>query len=75
MGEGVHHEASDSPNGGGDRKGNGSICKVWFGLVAVLVTNGGPAFIAKRFKEFLITNSLKHIISPPGHPSTNGKYH
>jgi transposase InsO family protein len=44
-----------------------------FGLVEVLVSDGGQAFIAERFKEFVITNSIKHIISPPGHPSTNGK--
>jgi hypothetical protein len=44
-----------------------------FGLVEVIVLDGGPAFIAERFKEFMITNSIKHIISPPGHPSTNGQ--
>jgi transposase InsO family protein len=44
-----------------------------YGLVEVLVSDGGPAFIAERFKEFMITNSIKHIISPLGHPSTNGQ--
>jgi hypothetical protein len=34
-----------------------------FGLVEVLVLDGEPAFIAERFKEFMITNSIKHIIS------------
>jgi hypothetical protein len=63
MGEGVHHEASDSPNGGGDRKGNGSICKVWFGLVAVntsnlqsnlcyFVINGGRNLFKMAYKVF-----------------------
>jgi hypothetical protein len=42
-----------------------------FGLVEVLVSDGGPAFIAERFNEFMITNSIKHIISAPGYPSTN----
>jgi transposase InsO family protein len=44
-----------------------------YGLVEVLVSNGGPPFIAERFKEFMITNSIKHIISPAGYPSTNGQ--
>jgi hypothetical protein len=34
-------------------------------LMEILVSDGGPAFIAERFKEFKITNSIKHIISPP----------
>jgi hypothetical protein len=44
-----------------------------FGLVEVLVSDSGPALIAERFKEFMITNSIKHIISPPGHSSTYGQ--
>jgi transposase InsO family protein len=44
-----------------------------YGLVEVLASNGGPPFIAERFKEFMIINSIKHIISPTGYPSTNGQ--
>jgi hypothetical protein len=49
-----------------------------FGLMEVLVSDGRPAFIAKRFKEYMTTNSIKHSITPPGHPSTQrtgGEYH
>jgi hypothetical protein len=42
-----------------------------YGLVEVLVSDGGPAFIAERFEEFMFANSIEHIISPLGHPSTN----
>jgi transposase InsO family protein len=42
-------------------------------LMEILVSDGKPAFISERFKEFKITNSVKHIISSPGHPSTNGQ--
>jgi hypothetical protein len=45
-----------------------------FGLVDVLIVSvGGPAFIAERFKELMFTNSFKHIISPSGQLATNGQ--
>jgi Integrase zinc binding domain/Integrase core domain len=44
-----------------------------FGLVKTLVSDGGPAFKSERFQSFLAQNNMKHIISPPGHPSSNGQ--
>jgi hypothetical protein len=32
-----------------------------FGLVEVLVSDGGPALIAEMFKEFMITNIITQI--------------
>lgn len=38
-----------------------------------LVLDNGPHFIAQEFKEFLKSNKIKHILSAPYHPASNGE--
>lgn len=46
------------------------IC-TW-GIPIRIVTDNGPAFIAESFKEFLQKNGIKHTLTPPYHPASNG---
>ncbi len=43
-----------------------------YGLPEVLVSDNGPQFIAAEFKSFLEENAVKHSLSPPYHPASNG---
>ncbi|CAB0041858.1 unnamed protein product [Trichogramma brassicae] len=43
-----------------------------FGLPVHLVTDGGPQFRSSEFEKFLKQNSVKHTLTPPYHPATNG---
>lgn len=43
------------------------------GLPEELVLDNGPHFIAQEFKEFLKSNKIKHILSAPYHPASNGE--
>lgn len=43
-----------------------------FGLPVHLVTDGGPQFRSSEFGKFLKQNSVKHNLTPPYHPATNG---
>jgi putative transposase len=38
-----------------------------------LLTDNGPCFIGKEFKEFLLKNKITHIKGKPFHPQTQGK--
>jgi hypothetical protein len=42
------------------------------GLPEQLVTDNGPQFISTEFKAFLKANGIKHILSAPYHPASNG---
>jgi len=42
------------------------------GLPKFLVTDNGPQFISTDFRSFLENNGIRHLRSPPYHPSTNG---
>ena len=44
-----------------------------YGLVDVIVSDNGSQFTSDRFKIFGAGNSIKHITTAPGHPTTNGK--
>lgn len=44
---------------------------VW-GIPNEIVSDNGPAFIADEFELFLIRNNIKHVLSPPYHPASNG---
>ena len=42
------------------------------GLPAELCSDNGPPFRSCEFTRFLSGNSIKHILSPPYHPASNG---
>ena len=42
------------------------------GFPEVLVTDNGPTFTSKEFREFIQAAGIRHIFSPPYHPSSNG---
>ena len=43
-----------------------------FGLPSQLVTDNGPPFSSREFKEFCDKNCVKHITSAPYRPQANG---
>ncbi|XP_046562530.1 uncharacterized protein K02A2.6-like [Haliotis rubra] len=44
-----------------------------FGLPHQLVTDNGPQFVSNEFEAFLKSNGVKHVLSAPYHPATNGQ--
>jgi hypothetical protein len=42
------------------------------GLPEQLVTDNGPQFTSSDFENFLKSNGIKHILSAPYHPASNG---
>ena len=43
-----------------------------FGFPEEIVTDNGPQFVAQTFSEFCKANGIKHLFTPPYHPSSNG---
>ena len=43
------------------------------GLPEVIVSDNGPQFTSYEFGQFLKKNGIRHITSPPYHPSSNGQ--
>lgn len=43
-----------------------------YGLPIVLVSDNGSQYTSYEFKTFLSNNNIKHKLTAPGHPSTNG---
>ncbi|XP_059223944.1 uncharacterized protein K02A2.6-like [Stomoxys calcitrans] len=44
-----------------------------YGLVDIVVTDNGRQFTCETFREFLKVNGVRHVLTPPGHPATNGQ--
>lgn len=44
-----------------------------YGLPRELVSDNGPPFASSQFETFLRNNGVKHTLSPPYHPATNGE--
>lgn len=44
-----------------------------YGLPEQLVSDNGPQFISAEFRNFLEANRIKHILSAPYHPASNGQ--
>ena len=42
------------------------------GLLYIIVSDNGPSFTSKEFKNFIHKNGTKHITTAPYHPSSNG---
>ena len=42
------------------------------GLLYIIVSDNGPWFTSKGFKNFIHKNGIKHITTAPYHPSSNG---
>ena len=43
-----------------------------YGLPCLIVSDNGRQLVSQEFKQFLKKNGVRHITSPPWHPSSNG---
>ena len=44
-----------------------------YGIPRVIVTDNDPTFVSAQFEHFCSVNGVKHLKSPPFHPSSNGQ--
>ena len=43
------------------------------GLPLVLVSDNGSSFVGEEFRQFMMKNGIRHILTAPYHPSSNGQ--
>ncbi len=43
-----------------------------FAQPSIIVTDNARNFVSAEFEQFLVENGIKHLMSPPYHPSSNG---
>lgn len=44
-----------------------------YGLVDTLVSDNGRQFTSKEFEDYMNINNIRHVLTAPGHPATNGQ--
>ncbi|XP_054281330.1 uncharacterized protein K02A2.6-like [Macrosteles quadrilineatus] len=49
-----------------------STCFAAYGLPNTVVTDGGTQFTPQEFNDFFKFNGIRHLVSPPYHPASNG---
>ena len=42
------------------------------GLLEIIVTDNGPAFMSMEFAQFMQRNGIRHVTTAPYHPASNG---
>lgn len=48
-------------------------CISRFGIMREIVCDNGTQFTATKFRNFLIANGIRLVLTSPGHPATNGQ--
>ena len=43
-----------------------------YGLPEEVVSDNGPPFVSHDFSNFMKMNGIKHTLTPPYHPASNG---
>ena len=43
-----------------------------YGLPETIVSDNGPQFVSEDFQRFLKCNGVRHVLTPPYHPASNG---
>ena len=44
-----------------------------FGVPRMVISDGGPHFIDRKFRHFLSDHGVRHNITTPYHPQTSGQ--